>query len=59
LSGAKDLKAIITNYSFGLDANEIVKLCKEATRDKFNFFKVSLEERDDNKKYIVITSPIF
>ncbi len=49
LSGAKDLKAIITNYSLGLDANEIVKLCKEATRDKFNFFKVSLEERDDNK----------
>jgi hypothetical protein len=51
LSGAKDLKAIITNYSLGLDANKIVKLCKEATRDKFNFFKVSVEERDDNKIY--------
>jgi hypothetical protein len=39
LSGARDLKAIITNYSLGLDAKDIVKLCKEATRDKFNFLK--------------------
>jgi hypothetical protein len=51
LSGAKDLKAIIQNYSLGLDADEIVKLYKESTRVKFDFFKVSVEERDDNKIY--------
>jgi hypothetical protein len=48
---AKDLKAIIQNYSLGLDADEIVKLYKESTRVKFDFFKVSVEERDDNKIY--------
>jgi hypothetical protein len=51
LSGAKDLKAIIQNYSLGLDADEIVRLYKESTRVKFDFFKVSVEERDDNKIY--------
>jgi hypothetical protein len=51
LSGSKDLKAIIQNYSLGLDANEIVKLCKDATKDKFNFFKISVEERNENKVF--------
>jgi hypothetical protein len=51
LSGAKDMKAIIQNYSLGLDADEIVKLYKDATRDKFNFLRISVEERDDNKMY--------
>jgi hypothetical protein len=49
LSGAKDLKQIIQNYSLGLDANEIVKLYKDATKDKFNFLKISVEERNENK----------
>ncbi len=49
LSGAKDMKQIIQNYSLGLDANEIVKLYKDATKEKFHFFKISVEERDDNK----------
>jgi hypothetical protein len=51
LSGSKDLKAIITNYSLGLDANEIVKICKDATKDKFNFFKIDLETRFANRTY--------
>ena len=45
------MKAIIQNYSLGLDANEIVKLYKDATKDKFNFLKVSVNERDSNKIY--------
>jgi hypothetical protein len=51
LSGSKDMKAIIQNYSLGLDADEIVKLYKEATRERFNFLKISVDERDDNKIY--------
>jgi hypothetical protein len=51
LSGAKDMKQIIANYSLGLDPDEIVKLYKDATRDKFNFLKISVDERDDNKMY--------
>jgi hypothetical protein len=49
MSGQKDLKQIIQNYSLGLDADEIVKLYKDATKDKFNFLKISTEERNDNK----------
>jgi hypothetical protein len=49
LSGAKDLKQIIQNYSLGSDANEIVKLCKDATKDTFNFLKIAVEERNENK----------
>ena len=51
LSGAKDLRAIIQNYSLGLDPDEILKLYKEATREKFNFFKIDCESRDENKIY--------
>jgi hypothetical protein len=51
LSGAKDMKQIIQNYSLGLDANEVVKLYKDATKEKFNFLKIAVEERDDNKRF--------
>ena len=51
LSGAKDLKAIIQNYSLGLDADEIVKLYKIATRNKYEFLKIDVETRDENKRY--------
>ena len=51
LSGAKDMRSIIQNYSLGLDADEIVKLYKEATREKFNFLKIDIDQRDDNKIY--------
>ena len=51
LSGAKDMKAIISNYSLGQDADEIVKLYKDATREKFDFLKISVDERNDNKIY--------
>jgi hypothetical protein len=43
------MKQIIQNYSLGLDANEIVKLYKDATKEKFHFLKISVEERNENK----------
>jgi hypothetical protein len=51
LSGNRDMKQIIQNYSLGLDANEVVKLYKDATKEKFNFLKIAVEERDDNKRF--------
>jgi hypothetical protein len=51
LSGAKDMKQIIQNYSLGLDANEVVKLYKDATKELFHFMKISVEERDENKRF--------
>jgi hypothetical protein len=49
LSGAKDMKSIITNYSLSLDANKIVELYKNATKVKFDFLKIDVCTRDDNK----------
>jgi hypothetical protein len=51
LSGNRDMKQIIQNYSLGLDANEVVKLYKDATKEKFNFLKIAVEERNDNKRF--------
>jgi hypothetical protein len=51
LSGAKDMKQIIQNYSLGIDANEIVKLYKDATKEKFHFLKISVDTRSDNKRF--------
>jgi hypothetical protein len=51
LSGTKDMKQIIQNYSLGLDANEIVKLYKDATKEKFNFLKIAVDERDDDRPF--------
>jgi cytochrome oxidase Cu insertion factor (SCO1/SenC/PrrC family) len=47
----KWITIIIANYSLGLDPDDIVKLYKDATRDEFNFLKISVDERDDNKMY--------
>jgi hypothetical protein len=51
LSGTKDMKQIIQNYSLGLDHNEIVKLYKDATKEKFNFLKIAVDEREDNLRF--------
>jgi hypothetical protein len=50
LSGAKDMKSIIINNSLSLDANKIVELYKNATKVKFDFLKIDVCTRDDNKK---------
>jgi hypothetical protein len=49
LSGAKDMESIITNYSLSLDANKIVELYKKATKVKYDFLKIDVCTRDDNK----------
>jgi hypothetical protein len=51
MSGSKDLKQIIQNYSLGLDANEIIKLYKDATKERFHFLKIDTETRSENKRF--------
>jgi hypothetical protein len=51
LSGSKDMKQIIQNYSLGLDANEIVKLYRDATKERFHFLKIDCETRSENKRF--------
>ena len=51
LSGKKDLNLILSNYALGIEVEKIMKLYKDATKDKFNFLKIDIENRDDNKKF--------
>lgn len=51
LSGKRDLNLILQNYSLGIDVKEIMAMYKDATKEKFNFLKLDIENRDDNKKF--------
>ena len=47
----RDLNLILSNYALGIEVDQIMKLYKNATKDKFNFLKIDIENRDDNKKF--------
>ena len=51
LSGKRDLNLILSNYALGIEVDQIIDLYKNATKDKFNFLKIDIENRDDNKKF--------
>ena len=51
MSGGKDMKSIIQNYSLGLDANEVIALYKDATKERFHFLKIDCETRSENKRF--------
>ena len=51
VSGDKDLKLILSDYSLGLDKNQLFELYNKATKKKFNFFKLDINQSDPNKKY--------
>ena len=51
MSGAKDMKSIIQNYSLGLDADDVVKLYKDSTKERFHFLKIDCDCRDENKRF--------
>ena len=51
LSGRRDLNLILSNYSLGIEVDKIMKMYKDATKEKFNFLKIDIENRDDNKKF--------
>jgi hypothetical protein len=45
------MKSIITNYSLSLDTNKIVELYKKATKANFDFLKIDVCTRDNNKRF--------
>ena len=51
LSGKRDLNLILSNYALGIDVDQIIDLYKNATKDKFSFLKIDIENRDDNRKF--------
>jgi hypothetical protein len=51
LSSNKDLKLVLSDYSLGLELDELVSLYQKATEQKFSFFKLDINSSDVNKKY--------
>ena len=46
-----ELKMIIGEFSVGHDKNQLKSIYKDATKEKFNFLKIDIEEPDDNKRF--------
>lgn len=40
----------MSNYAFAIEVDEIMKMYEHVTKDKFNFLKIDIENRDDNQK---------
>ena len=51
LSSNRDLNLILSDYSLGLNRDELAMIYKDATRTKFDFLKVAVDEPDNNKKF--------
>ena len=51
LSSNRDLNLILSDYSLGVNREELADIYKDATRDKFHFLKISIDEPDNNKKF--------
>jgi len=51
LSSDKDLRLVLSDYSLGLDINELQQMYKKSTAEKFHFFKLDINASDANKKY--------
>ena len=51
LSSDRDLNLILSNFSLGVDRKVVLNIYKDATKQKFNFLKVSLDEPDINKRF--------
>ena len=51
LSGDRDLKLVLSDYSLGIKPEELLKLFKKATKQQFHFLKLDVNSSDMNKKY--------
>lgn len=51
LSSNRDLNLILSDYSLGVDKQELAMIYKDATKVKFDFLKISIDEPDNNKKF--------
>jgi hypothetical protein len=51
LSSNRDLNLILSDYSLGVDRQGIATIYKDATKRKFDFLKIAIDEPDNNKKF--------
>ena len=48
LSSARDLRLIISDFSIGSDVNKIEQYYRDATNERFCFFKVDVDQQNDD-----------
>ena len=51
LSSKRDLNLVLSDFSLGVDRDEIALLYKEATAKKFDFLKIDIDNPNDNRKF--------
>ena len=51
LSSARDLNLIMSDFSLGMDRKELALVYKDATKEKFSFLKVDIDNEVDNRKF--------
>jgi hypothetical protein len=51
MSSNRDLKLIFSDFQFGSSVDEIEHIYNDATKQPLNFFKISVDEQDLNKKF--------
>jgi len=51
LSSNRDLNLILGDFSLGVDKEELALIYKDATKRKFDFLKVAIDEPNNNRKF--------
>jgi len=51
LGSKRDMEMILSECSLGIEKAELLKLYKDATKEKFNFLKISLDTSNENEKF--------
>ena len=47
----RELNLILSNYGLGVDKDELMQIYKDATKIPFDFLKISVDERNDDKRF--------
>jgi hypothetical protein len=51
VSSTRDLNLILSDYSLGLNKEELAQLYKDATKNKLDFFKIDIHATEEAEKY--------
>ena len=51
LGSRRDTNMIMSECSLGVEKEELLRIYKDATKEKFHFLKIDLETGDENKKF--------
>jgi hypothetical protein len=51
LGSKRDINMIMSECSLGVEKEELLRIYKDATKEKFHFLKVDLDNGEENKKF--------